>query len=324
MDMHEAITKQHSQLALEPEVEFADRLSIYEKFVVSGMGGSHLAADILKSWNPLIDVIVHQDYGLPAFKPERIAHRLFIASSYSGNTEEVLDGFETALSRSMPVCAISTGGTLLDRAEQEKIPYIRMPDMGIQPRSALGFNLKALLRIMRQESASADLRALADTLMPSSFEHAGKKLAQRLHNRVPLIYASARNRAIAYNWKIKCNETGKIPAFMNVFPELNHNEMTGFDAHESTEKLSANFYAFILRDEEDDPRIQKRMEILERLYRARDIPTEIISIEGTTRFEKIFSSLYLADWVAYYTAQEYGSDPNNVPMVEEFKKLMKS
>ena len=148
-------------------------------------------------------------------------------------------------------------------------------------------------------------------------------LAATLVGKVPVIYASHRNAAIAYNWKIKMNETGKIPAFMNVIPELNHNEMTGFDVHKSTEKLINNFYTLILRDEEDDPRIHKRMEILERLYNKRDIPTEIIAIEGTGRFEKIFSSLYLADWVAYYTAQEYGSDPDNVPMVEEFKKLMK-
>lgn len=323
MDMHEAIIKQHSQLALEPEIEFADRLQVYEKFVVSGMGGSHLAADILKSWNPLIDIIIHQDYGLPALKPERMGHRLFIASSYSGNTEEVLDGFETAISRSMPVCAISTGGTLLDRSEQESIPYIRIPDMGIQPRSALGFNLKALLKIMGIADAPSELKKLSDNLLPSSFEHAGKKLAKRLYGRVPLIYASARNHAIAYNWKIKCNETGKIPAFMNVIPELNHNEMTGFDVRESTRALFANFYTLILCDEEDDPRIHKRMEILERLYAKRGIPTEIVAIEGFGRFEKIFSSLYLADWVAYYTAQEYGLDSNDVPMVEEFKKLMK-
>lgn len=323
MDMHEAITKQHSQLALEPQVEFADRLQTYEKFVVSGMGGSHLAADILKSWNPLIDIIIHSDYGLPPLKPERASHRLFIASSYSGNTEEVLDGFQAALSRSMPVCAISTGGKLLDRAEQENIPYIRMPDMGIQPRSALGFNLKALLKMMSVVDAPSELKMLADNLLPSSFEQAGKKLAHRLHGRVPLIYVSARNHAIAYNWKIKCNETGKIPAFMNVFPELNHNEMTGFDISESTQALSANFYTLMLRDDEDNPRIQKRMEILERLYAKRGIPTEMIVVKGAGRFEKIFSSLYLADWFAYYTAQEYGSDPNNVPMVEEFKQLMK-
>lgn len=322
MDMREAITKQNSQLAFEPEIEFPDRLKTYERFVVSGMGGSHLAADIVKCANPLIDMIVHSDYGLPAFNAEHIERRLFIASSYSGNTEEVLDGFEVALARNMPMCAIAVGGKLLDRAEKEKVPYIKMPDIGIQPRLALGFSMKALLKITGQDNASAELQVLADTLIPSSFEHAGKKLAKRMAGRIPLVYASARNSAVAYNWKIKCNETGKIPAFMNVFPELNHNEMTGFDAIESAAPFSAHFYAILLRDGEDHPRVRQRMEILEHLYNKRGIPTEIIAVTGTGRFEKIFSSLYMADWVAYYTAEHYGADSSNVPMVEEFKKLI--
>lgn len=323
MEMHEAISKQNSQLAFEPEIEFADHLHTYEKFVVSGMGGSHLAADMLQCWNPLLDIIVHEDYGLPALGPEHMSKRLFIASSYSGNTEEVLDGFETALARNMPLCAIAVGGKLLDRAEQEKIPYIKMPDMGIQPRSALGFSMKALLKIMGKENVSAELRTLSDILNPSNFDHAGRKLAKHMAGRIPLIYSSTRNRAIACNWKIKFNETGKIPAFMNVFPELNHNEMTGFDAIESTASLSKNFYTLILRDEEDHVRTQKRMEILEKLYNDRGIPSITIALTGASRFERIFSSLYLADWAAYYTAEHYGADPNNVPMVEEFKKHMK-
>ena len=324
MDMFEAISTQNTQLAFKPEIEFADRLGAREKFIISGMGGSHLAGDIIQCWNPLLDIIVHADYGLPALKPEDMGKRLFIASSYSGNTEEVLDGFEAAIVKKMPVCAISVGGKLLERSRQEKIPYIQMPDTGIQPRSALGFGVKALLKIMGEPNASLQLRALADTLVPADSEHAGKKLANDMAGRVPLIYASTRNRAIAYNWKIKFNETGKIPAFMNVFPELNHNEMTGFDATESTAPLIEHFYALLLRDEQDHPRIQRRMEILEKLYNDRHIPTQTIMLTGASRFERIFSSLYLADFTAYYTAKHYGADSNNVPMVEEFKKHMRS
>ncbi|MDP3769798.1 MAG: bifunctional phosphoglucose/phosphomannose isomerase [Candidatus Sungbacteria bacterium] len=323
MDMYEAINTQNVQLAFEPEIEYSNRLHTYEKFVIAGMGGSHLAADILKCWNPLLDIIVHEDYGLPPIKPEHISRRLFVASSHSGNTEEVLDGFEAALARNMPVCAISTGGKLLDRAEQEKIPYIKIPDTGIQPRSALGYSLKSFLKIMGVQHMSDELLGVADTLSPGAYEHAGKKLAAHLHGYVPLVYASTRNRAIAYNWKIKCNETGKIPSFINVLPELNHNEMTGFDVTESTASLSRNFSVIILRDEEDHPAILKRMEILAKLYHDRGIKTEIVAIEGASRFERIFSSLILADWTAYYISKSYGTDPNEVPMVEEFKKLMK-
>ncbi len=322
MDMRDAIIKQNAQLAFEPEIEFAERLGNHDTFIVAGMGGSHLAADILKCWNPLLDIIVHSDYGLPALNPDHTDKRLFIASSYSGNTEEVIDGFTEAISREMPVCAIAVGGELLNRAEQEHIPYIRLPDTGIQPRSALGFSVKALLKVIREENASAELRGLAEILIPESFEHAGKNTAAHLAGRMPLIYASRRNAAVAYIWKIKFNETGKIPAFMNVVPELNHNEMTGFDAIESTAELSAHFYAILLFDEEDHPRIQKRMDILERLYHARGIPVQRVRMEGRGRFEKIFSSLYLADWVAYHTAMHYGADPSNVPIVEEFKKLI--
>lgn len=322
MDMYEAIQKQNSQLAFDPEIEYPDRLKQYDKFVVSGMGGSHLAADTLVCWNPLLNVIVHQDYGLPALAPEHIASRLFIASSYSGNTEEVLDGFDAALNRNMPVCVISVGGKLLDRAEKEKIPYVKIPDTGIQPRTALGFSIKALVKIMGLRDASKELSELSDALVPSDFEHAGKKIAHTIKGRVPLIYTSGRNRAIAYNWKIKFNETGKIPAFMNVLPELNHNEMTGFDREKSTAELSKDFHAIILRDEEDHPRTVRRMEILEKLYRDRELSTEMIAVAGKSRLSKIFSSLYLADWAAYYTSQMYGVDPNDVPMVEEFKKMM--
>lgn len=320
--MYEAINTQQVQLAFEPEIEYADRLKTYDKFVVAGMGGSHLAADILKCWNPLLDIIVHKDYGLPPIKPENLARRLFVASSHSGNTEEVLDGFEAALARNMPICAISTGGKLLDRAEQEKIPYIKIPDTGIQPRSALGYSLKSLLKVMGQQSAADELLRLADTINPSAYESAGKKYAKHLHGHIPLVYASARNLALAYNWKVKFNETGKIPSFINVLPELNHNEMTGFDITKSTAPLSQYFYAIILCDGEDHLRTLTRMEILAKLYHDRNIPTDTVALVGKSRFERIFSSLILADWTAYYISQAYGVDPNEVPMVEEFKKLL--
>jgi glucose/mannose-6-phosphate isomerase len=161
------------------------------------------------------------------------------------------------------------------------------------------------------------------TLDPTSLEESGKKLALKLKNYIPVIYASDRNLSLAYNWKIKLNETGKIPAFYNVFPELNHNEMTGFDVVDSTKNLSDKFYFIILKDTDDNPKILKRMDILERLYKDRDLKVEVINLaEKKESWYKIFSTLILADWVAYYSAQEYGLESEQVPMVEEFKKLI--
>ena len=38
--------------------------------------------------------------------------------------------------------------------------------------------------------------------------------------------------------------------------------------------------------------------------------------------EKTFSNLILADWVSYFLALKYKVNPEQVPMVEEFKKLI--
>ena len=139
---------------------------------------------------------------------------------------------------------------------------------------------------------------------------------------MPVIYASARNFAVAYNWKIKFNETGKVPAFAGVLPELNHNEMTGFDISSSTAHLAKPFYFIFLRDRADGARIKKRIEVLNQLYGERGLLVAAIDMPAGGVFHKIFSSLILADWMAYHTALLYGRDPREVPMVEEFKRLL--
>ena len=150
----------------------------------------------------------------------------------------------------------------------------------------------------------------------------GKNLAQTLNGSIPLIYASRVNTSLAHIWKITLNETGKIPAFYNVFPELNHNEMTGFDLKERTKHLSERFHFIFLRDQNDHPLVQKRMDVTAQFYRQRGLKVEMLELKGKTVFHKIFSSLLLADWTAYYLALHYGVDPEQIPMVEEFKKLI--
>ena len=105
-------------------------------------------------------------------------------------------------------------------------------------------------------------------------------------------------------------------------PELNHNEMTGLDVVDSTRALSQNFYFLFLKDKYDHPQVTKRMEVMEKLYKGRGLKVETIELSGQDHFHKIFSSLLLADWTSYFLAISYGVDSENVPMVEEFKKLI--
>ncbi len=326
--MEEAIRNFPKQFAWEPKIENEDLLHTYSKFVVAGMGGSSLAGDLMKVWNPLLDLTVHRDYGLPetclpsGMVAEADLNRtLVIASSYSGNTEETLNALDTAIEFGLAVAVIAAGGKLLAKAKELGLPYVELPADGIQPRMATGFSLRALLALLGMDEALKEITSLTK-LNIKPFEIAGKKLAGKLSGKIPVIYSSRANLPVAYNWKIKFNETAKIPAFANRFPELNHNEMTGFDSAPKAKTLSEKFHFIFLRDSEDHERIQKRMEITAKLYRDRGLPVEEIEMTGGNVWEKIFSSTLLADWSAYYLAAAYGADPDAVPLVEEFKKML--
>lgn len=319
--MYESIKNFNKQFIYQPEIKNQEKLAKTSSFLVVGMGGSALAPLLLKTWKPEFDIVIHRDYGLPE-TPKKLKNKLIILSSYSGKTEEIIDAFLKAKENNLNMVVISVGGELLKLAKENNIPYIELPNTGIQPRMALGFSIKAFLKIVGEENELKNISELAVNLNPTDFEENGKILAQKLQNYVPVIYASDYNSSIAYNWKIKLNETGKIPAFCNIFPELNHNEMTSFDVRDTTKKLSDKFYFIILKDKEDNPKISKRMQALEKLYKERNLKIETIELKEKNIWQKMFSSLLLADWVAYYTAMGYGLEPEQVPMVEEFKKLI--
>lgn len=322
--MEEAIRNFPKQFEWDPNIENADQWKNWGKYIICGMGGSHLQGDVFQNAYPGFDLSVHQSYSLPSWPAEVLQKTLVIASSYSGNTEETLSSFAEAAQHNYPIATISTGGKLLEQAKEKGVPYIQIPDTGIQPRSALGYTFKALAKMVGRNDVVKETAQVGKQLAEhaENFEKAGKQLAEWLQDAVPVIYASSRNYSIAYNWKIKFNETGKIPAFYNVFPELNHNEMNGFDVTDSTRPLAEKFHFIFLKDMHDHPRIQKRMEVLQQQLLDRKLKVNVLALAGDSELAKIFASLLIADWAAFYTAKAYGRDPEQVPMIEEFKKQL--
>jgi glucose/mannose-6-phosphate isomerase len=320
--MKQAFIEFQKQFAYNPVIENKKKYKKNNKFIVLGMGGSHLAADLIDNYDPNIEIIVHSNYGLPVLNTREIKKRLIIASSYSGNTAEVVDGLKKAYAQKCDVIVIATGGKLINFAKKNNLPYIQIPNFGIQPRSALGFSVRAMLKAMGLNKHYKDVGLLAKTLKGKNYEARGKKLAKTLKGKVPVIYASETNFSLAYNWKIKFNETGKIPAFYNVLPELNHNEMTGFDVKPITKKLSQNFHFIFIRDDKDHKQIQKRMDVVNRLYKKRKLAVTNLKLSGKNKWFQMFANLLIADWTSYYTSQGYGLESEQVPMVEEFKKMI--
>jgi len=313
--MEESVLQFAKQLTYIPEIHNKEKLETYKHTILCGMGGSHLQAGIMKMYTPGIDLYVHRNYDLPPYDKEFMKDSLIIASSYSGNTEEVISSLETALTKGYSVAVITTGGVLLEKAKEHALPYIELPSTGIQPRSALGYTTIALAKMLGDEHCIMDMKDLKFTLHPDLLKKHGEELAEQLENKIPIIYSSVTNLPIAYNWKIKMNETGKVPAFYNVFPELNHNEMQGFGEQVGNEKLHIIF----LKDRDDHPQIRKRMDIAEKLYEEQGYSATSLELKGEDMLHKIFSSLLLADWVAISLAKRRDVEPETVPMIEAFK-----
>lgn len=318
--MEESIRNFSKQLSYIPVIENVSNLKKTDSFIFCGMGGSHLAVGLLKLYDPTINLSVHYDYGLPSY--QKLKDSLLIASSYSGNTAETIDFAEKAFKEGLNLIIITSGGKLLSFAREHAVPYIALPSVNIQPRVAIGYSLLALAQAIGNESLLNALSQLGGKLKPLEFENQGKEIASRLEGKIPVIYTSNVNHSLAYNWKIKFNETAKVPAFFNMFPELNHNELSGFDSVENTENLSSSFHFIFLEDENDHPQVRKRMEVTKNIFLEKGFSVESLTLTGESVLERTFNSIFLADWTAIHLAKIYGTEPEQVPLIEKFKTLL--
>jgi glucose/mannose-6-phosphate isomerase len=317
--MKELINNFRNQFKFRAEMKNKENLKPAEEFIVMGMGGSHLPADIFKTRDPYLPIYVHRNYHLPPLPPERLKKSLLIAISHSGNTEETLDFARETLEHDYRLGVIATGGKLLTLAEKNKIPYIKVPAENLEPRHSLGYMTVALAEFINGGSKE-ELESLYGSMDSSELEEEGRLLSEFIGGRLAVIYASERNYGLAYIWKAKINETSKVPALWNVFPELNHNELAGFDVNSKTKKISENFRFIFLDDPADQPKIKKRMETTKEVYESKGLPVAVSKLRGKTPFEKIFNSLILADWISFFLSQKYDTDPFSNKLVEDFKR----
>jgi len=254
---------------------------------------------------------------------------LVICISYSGNTEETVSALQEAIDQKITAAGVSSGGQIEALCQKNNLPFIKIPG-GIQPRSALGYMFGALAMVLANSGLAKDMSGeiteIAQKLktLNASLEQEGKTLAKKLFKKIPVLYSSDSGQAlsIARIWKIKFNENTKIPAFYNYFPELNHNEMVGW---QGLKKMGIkNVCVIIFKDSAAHPRTLKRINLTADLIKKSGADVQILNeSEGTPLF-KIFSSLLLGDWTSYYLALAYKTDPTPVAMVEEFKALMKN
>ena len=299
----------------------------FENIVFAGMGGSALAALISVSWpGHKLPFEVCRQYHTPSYIS---AKTLFIASSYSGNTEETLSALAEAEARGAQIVIIAGGGKLVDIASTKNYPVLVLPQVS-QPRYAVLYGLRALIAALNsaglaKEGLEAELnnakefiKVALEQWLPTvpSDRNPAKKLAIELAGKTAVIYAGPLLAPIAYKWKISFNENAKNVAWWNQFPEFNHNEMIGWSSH----PIEKPYGIIELRSQLEHKRVQRRFEVSERLLSGLRPAPHIVEVEGSSLLEQLVWAMVYGDFVTIYMALLNGVNPSPVDLVEKFKK----
>lgn len=308
--------------------ELPDMKNHYLNVVFAGMGGSALYASLAVSWPGVtVPFEVCRGYDIPSYVGPGT---LFIASSYSGNTEETLEALRQAEAKNAAIVIITGGGVLAGVAREKGYPLALLPDVG-QPRFATLVGLKALVTVLEKAELTAEGRAEEQLHGRAAFvrqavsawlptvptaQNQAKQLALEVIGKSAVIYAGPKFFPVAYKWKISFNENAKNVAWCNAYPEFNHNEFMGWASH----PVDKPYTVIDLRSGFENERVQKRFEISDRLLSGKRPAAEVVTPQGESLLEQMLWTIALGDFTTLYTALLNGLNPTPVDLIERLKK----
>jgi glucose/mannose-6-phosphate isomerase len=278
-----------------------------------------------------VPILINRHYGLPGFVgPET----LVCAVSYSGNTEETLSAAAEARARGASIVVVTSGGQLAEMAQAWRIPCVRVTE-GMPPRTTLGYLFTPMLITLARLGLIADQRAsIAETIEVlrelgaqyrpgvEAFRNLPKALAKDLHDRFPLIYGVQDfSDAVAYRWRTQLNENSKVLASHQAFPELNHNELVGWQGRLPN---ALEPWVVLLRDSQEMARIRQQIDLTKAFLQERAAGITEVWSYGQSRLARLFSLLYTGDFTSYYLALLRGVDPKPVEAIDHLKSQLAS
>lgn len=300
------------------------------KIIVAGMGGSAIAGELVKDWaRDIVPVPMEicRDYRLPVYADEET---LTFIISYSGETEETLNCFLDAIKKRCMIFCASSNGFLLKIADELKIQTIRIPG-GIPPRAALPYMLMPILVMLEKlglisnlrEEVSEAVSVLGHVCSKNSpkipiKENPSKDLAAKINGKIPVVYGFGFYSSVARRFKQQFNENSKIPAFWNSFPELNHNEIVGWEKAKNVEAFSA----VLLRDKDEPIEARSHIEATREILIDKGVDVHEVWSVGKGRLAKILSTILIGDFTSIYLAILRRIDPTPVETISKIKEAL--
>jgi glucose/mannose-6-phosphate isomerase len=299
----------------------------FERVVIAGMGGSAIGGDLARSFlgeRATAPIVGCRDYALP----RNIARgALFVASSYSGNTGETLAAYDTARGLASAMVAVTSGGELAARCARDGVPCCIIPG-GMPPRAAIAFSLLPMLHVLRAagtaafedaeyEEALAAARERCVDYSPARDDNAAITLARTLHGKTAFIYAApSLLEGVARRWSCQINENAKTLAHFAFFPELNHNEIVGWEVGDIMKRAVILY----LEDCDDHPMTRRHADVGLSLMRPFAGAIERFEAPAGGRLSRMLGTMLLGDFASVYLAYLNGVDPTPVKKIDVLKK----
>ncbi|HPS57837.1 MAG TPA: bifunctional phosphoglucose/phosphomannose isomerase [Spirochaetota bacterium] len=296
--------------------------------IITGLGGSAISGDLLANFlrdELMVSLSINRTYSMPRFADE---NTLVIASSYSGNTEETNSAVNDALAKKCTIICITTGGQLADFAARNNLLCVKLQE-GFQPRYALYNSFFTLLRLFQglelvpvQEDSALEIIGMLKSMGSelSSSSNTALEMAGKIQGMIPVIYtASGLNDSVGRRFKGQLNENSKMHAWIAEYPEMNHNEIVGWE----TAGDGKDRYCVVnIVEASMNRRVSARFEIINNLLKEHKI--DILKIEGKSGSFKtrLLECIYFCDWVSYYLAVINEKDPGEIDFIHYLKNKM--
>jgi len=292
----------------------------FKNILFCGIGGSAIGSNLVKSYlyfDSPIPMGLSSEPNIPAWVNK---DSLVFITSYSGNTEEILNAYKEAKHKAATIIVVSSGGKLKELSEHDNITFIEIPK-GLLPRSALGYLsiiplcVLSRLNIVKDRSAYIDemINVLKDLrekhLRPEldTKDNLAKAIAAKLLDKLIVVYApSLHFDSVAMRFRCQLNENSKTLAYSHLFPDVNHNEIVGWY---NPKKIFKHLVVVIFKDAYLNPYIDKGIALTENILKEEAIETISINSKGSDLLSRIYSLIYTGDFISFYLAIAYGVDP---------------
>jgi len=295
-------------------------MNTINKIFVAGLGGSGIGANFVASFvydQCPVPYLGGKGYNIPAYIDQ---NTLFVASSYSGNTEETLESFGKAENTGAKMMAISGGGKLIAHAQEKGYDYIQVPGDWASPRACLGYSVVQQLYMLHKHgfidgSFEKHLEKAIERLDQETeqIREKAEKVAQILNNKIPIIYSEDRYEPVAMRFRQQINENSKMLCWHHVIPEMNHNELVGWRNHRP------EWAVVLFRSSDNHPRNATRMDINKEIISEYCDSVIEIQAKGDSLIERSFYLVHFGDWISWYLSQLQGRDAIEVKVIDYLK-----